>query len=174
MSTTSQWAGVLEKDPCEALAASLAVAYPAHFEFLIIGDLNARISALALHPVPPWTRETLPNVADGYANCLMNITQSSSAVLNALGPIAVNLPPSNIRKTVIDYTACSRNLFSSIKTFSVADRIPGYDHAHLLVSFEVQIDAQTTIIPNPRKGAGSKLHYQTIRTSSWASSSSKH
>jgi hypothetical protein len=56
-----------------------------------------------------------------------------------------------IRKTVIDYAACSRNLFSSIKTFAVADRIPEYYHAQLLVSLEVHIDAPTTMIPNPRK-----------------------
>jgi hypothetical protein len=69
MSTTSQWAGVLEKDPCESLAASLALVYAAHFDFLTIGDLNVRISALAIHQVTQWTRETLPNAADGYANC---------------------------------------------------------------------------------------------------------
>jgi hypothetical protein len=47
---TSQWAGVLERDPCdticEALAASLALAYAAHFLVLVLGDLNARTAAL--------------------------------------------------------------------------------------------------------------------------------
>jgi hypothetical protein len=64
-----------------------------------------------------------------------------------------NLPSSKVLicKTVIDYAACSHNLFSSIKTFSVADRVPGYDHAQLLISLEVHIDTQTTVIPNPRK-----------------------
>jgi hypothetical protein len=37
-----QWAGVLEKDPCEALAASMALGYAAGFQFSLHGDLNAR------------------------------------------------------------------------------------------------------------------------------------
>ncbi|KAJ7938960.1 hypothetical protein B0H13DRAFT_1851136 [Mycena leptocephala] len=39
---TSNWTGVLECDPCLALASSLAIAYAGGFEILIMGDLNGR------------------------------------------------------------------------------------------------------------------------------------
>jgi hypothetical protein len=50
---TAQWAGVLEKDPCEALAASLALAYAARFDFVILGDLNAKTAAMIASIIDP-------------------------------------------------------------------------------------------------------------------------
>ncbi|KAJ7672176.1 hypothetical protein DFH06DRAFT_979714, partial [Mycena polygramma] len=44
-----------------------------------------------------------------------------------------------VRRTVIDYVACSRELFSQVKSFAVADRVPGYDHAALKVQLEVDV-----------------------------------
>ncbi|KAJ7820692.1 hypothetical protein B0H13DRAFT_2377717 [Mycena leptocephala] len=55
-----------------------------------------------------------------------------------------------IHKTVIDYAACSRNLFSSIKTFSVADGM-GYDHAALIVNLEIDIGSSNITFGSPRK-----------------------
>ncbi|KAJ7081486.1 hypothetical protein C8R44DRAFT_905282 [Mycena epipterygia] len=50
---SSQWAGALEKDPCDALAASLALAYNAGFEVTLHGDLNARTASLLAYPTDP-------------------------------------------------------------------------------------------------------------------------
>jgi hypothetical protein len=111
MSTTSQWAGVLEKDPCQALVASLALADVAHFDFLTIGDLNVRISALAIHPRNSmdegdatqrggWLCKLLNDYNSNKSFARVDSSQSSLAVLNVLARIAANLPPSKVSAKV--------------------------------------------------------------------------
>jgi hypothetical protein len=50
---STQWAGVLENDPCEALAASLALAFTAHFLVALLGDLNARTAEMLANLLDP-------------------------------------------------------------------------------------------------------------------------
>jgi hypothetical protein len=56
-----------------------------------------------------------------------------------------------IRKTVIDYVAYSREFFSQIKLFTVADQVQGYDHAALIVNLEIDIGSSNITFESPRK-----------------------
>ncbi|KAF8188562.1 hypothetical protein K438DRAFT_1764309 [Mycena galopus ATCC 62051] len=58
-----------------------------------------------------------------------------------------------IHRTVIDYVACSRALFSEIVSFTVADQVEGYDHAALAVSIKLDVGDSNTILERPRKKA---------------------
>ncbi|KAK7049162.1 hypothetical protein R3P38DRAFT_3620855 [Favolaschia claudopus] len=55
------------------------------------------------------------------------------------------------RRTVIDYGACSRGLYENVKSFSVADRLPGYDHAALTVEIKFDIGETNRALQHPRK-----------------------
>ena len=45
-----QWAGVLDEEPCEALGASLALAYHADFDTSLHGDVNDRTAEKLAYP----------------------------------------------------------------------------------------------------------------------------
>ncbi|KAJ6605140.1 hypothetical protein B0H10DRAFT_1957259 [Mycena sp. CBHHK59/15] len=129
---TTHWAGSLEKDPCEALAASLALAYAAQFDLVLFGDLNARIAALRANAADP------PRTSMDKGN---PTARESGKFTSFQGR----------RKTVIDYVACSRCIFEDIQSFSVADQEPGFDHAVLTLKLKQNIDMANVMFSSPRK-----------------------
>jgi hypothetical protein len=85
----------------------------------------------------------------GSAKSSKTTTLSLSAVSKSLVLVAQSLL--EIRKTVIDYVACSRELLSQIKSFTVADQVQGYDHAALIVNLEIDIGSSNITFESPRK-----------------------
>ncbi|KAJ7019132.1 hypothetical protein C8F04DRAFT_1198068 [Mycena alexandri] len=154
---SSQWSGVLEKDPCEALAGSLALAYTSGLLVIVLGDLNARIAALlAKYLDPSCTSMDKTVTSRGTWLCGVfndyNIVFVSSA--DVFGPGSGKYTSfQGTRRTVIDYVACSRPLFSHIKSFNVADRVNGYDHAALTVQLELDVGTLNRSFERPRKKA---------------------
>ncbi|KAJ6450876.1 hypothetical protein C8R45DRAFT_946489 [Mycena sanguinolenta] len=143
---STQWTGVLGKDPWEALAASIALAYTAHIPVMILGDLNARTAALlAKFLDPPRTSMDTGRVT-ARGKWLCEVFKHYSVVFisgaQIFGPNGGKFTSfqgkTEVCRTVIDYAACSRELFSSIRSFTVAGQVQGYDHAALIV--EVQLD----------------------------------
>ncbi|KAJ7024679.1 hypothetical protein C8F04DRAFT_968656, partial [Mycena alexandri] len=56
-----------------------------------------------------------------------------------------------MRRTVIDYVICSKSLFDDIESFTVCNRVPGYDHAATILRIKLNFVAQTSLSVNPRK-----------------------
>ncbi|KAK7013297.1 hypothetical protein R3P38DRAFT_2455505, partial [Favolaschia claudopus] len=153
---SSQWAGALEKDPCGALAASLSLAYMTQRNILVLGDLNARIiGLLAASRDPPRVTMDDGNVTT-RGRWLCQIFNDYDIVFvsgaTCFGPAsAKHTSFQGSRKTVIDYAACSRGLFSQVKSFRVADRERGYDHAALELSLEIDVGELKRVLNRPRK-----------------------
>ncbi|KAJ7712283.1 hypothetical protein B0H16DRAFT_1479531 [Mycena metata] len=140
---SSQWTGVLEKDPCEALAGSLALAYTSGLWVVVLGDLNARVAALLAKFLDP-SRTSLDKTITSRETWLCGIFNDYDIVFvsgaDIFGPGSGNYTSfQGTRRTVIDYVACSRALFSHVKSFTVEDRVKGYDHAALTVQLELDL-----------------------------------
>ncbi|KAJ7764211.1 cytochrome P450 [Mycena metata] len=56
-----------------------------------------------------------------------------------------------VRKTVIDYAVCSRELFAKSKSFNVQDQVQGYDHAALTLNIELDVGDPNRVLVHPRK-----------------------
>ncbi|KAJ7642900.1 hypothetical protein B0H17DRAFT_1216269 [Mycena rosella] len=116
---TAQWAGVLDRDPCEALAASLALAFTAHFLVALLGDLNARIAELLANPSDPprtsmdegnpsprgrWLCKLLDDYKLAFVSGAMMFGPSSGKITSFQGA----------HRPVIDYAVCSKDLFQDM------------------------------------------------------------
>ncbi|KAJ7447712.1 hypothetical protein FB451DRAFT_1411806 [Mycena latifolia] len=140
---SSQYAGVLEKDPEEALAASLALAYSAGFTVSLHGDLNARTASKVAYPLDP-PRDSMDKAPSSpRGNWLCNM-------LGDYG-LAFAKTRDTMRRTVIDYVACSRRNFSDISSFTVCDPVPGFDHAATVLRLKLDVDIQNILYASPRK-----------------------
>ncbi|KAJ7746678.1 hypothetical protein B0H16DRAFT_1462409 [Mycena metata] len=133
---SAQWARALEKDPYEALTASLTLVYAARLPILDFGDLNTRTALLmaspddlartsmdTANPSPRgrWLCEVFNDYNIVFISGVDSLDTSSGKFTSFQGKTMVH-------KTVIDYAAYSRELFSKIKSLNVEDQVPGYDH----------------------------------------------
>jgi hypothetical protein len=124
---------------------------------IILGDLNARTAALLANQLLEPARTSMHKgkvTARGTWLCEVfkdyNIAFVSSAEI--FGPSGGKFTSfQGIRKTVIDYVACSRELFSQIKSFTVADQVQRYDHAALILNLEIDIGSSNITFESPRK-----------------------
>ncbi|KAJ6612807.1 hypothetical protein B0H10DRAFT_1952050 [Mycena sp. CBHHK59/15] len=156
---STQWAGVFDKDPCEALAASLALAFTANFLIALLGDLNARTAELLANMLDaartsmdkesgsnPSTRgRWLCRTFDDYKMAFVSGAQK-------FGPNSGRYTSfQGSRQTVIDYAVCSNALFPDIASFWVDDKLDGYDHAALTLNLKVNFDLQNMVFAKPHK-----------------------
>ena len=156
---TSPWVGRLEKDPCEALAASLALAYTANYHVALFGDLDARTVSRTAHP------DDSPRTSMGKGNLtargrwLCEIFEAYDLVFVGgaqqfgldSGKFTSFQGKTAVHKTVIDYAVCSRDILPKFKSFGVADRELGYHHAAISLCLETDIDMQNLQMASPRK-----------------------
>ncbi|KAF8213517.1 hypothetical protein K438DRAFT_1707299 [Mycena galopus ATCC 62051] len=56
-----------------------------------------------------------------------------------------------MRRTVIDYVACSRSSWDKIVGFKVCNRVKGYDHAATVLDIKLNFDAQSSLFSSPSK-----------------------
>jgi hypothetical protein len=59
-----------------------------------------------------------------------------------------------MRRTVIDYVACSKQILDKIVSFSVCDRVEGYDHAATVLRLQMDFDTQNVLYASPSKKNG--------------------
>ncbi|KAJ7734715.1 hypothetical protein B0H14DRAFT_3517064 [Mycena olivaceomarginata] len=135
---TANWAGDLERDPCLALAASLALARAGSFEILIMGDLNGRTGSQTPSVHDPFRISKDINFVSTRGKFLFKLCNdfdlvfvSDAACFNPAGGEYTSFQ--GTRKTVIDYAICSRSLFPKVKAFKVEPPVPGFDHAELIL-----------------------------------------
>ncbi|KAJ6610647.1 hypothetical protein B0H10DRAFT_2224808 [Mycena sp. CBHHK59/15] len=158
---SSQWVGALEKDSCEALAASKALAYAAGFKVSLHSDLNARTGSTLAYPTDP-PRHSMDTAAPSpRGNLLCNMLGDYGVAFASgticLGPNSGNFTSfqgktaETMRKTVVDYVACLKEIFPDIASFTVCDRVPGYDHAATVLRLKLDVDLQNSIFASPRK-----------------------
>ncbi|KAJ7755557.1 hypothetical protein B0H16DRAFT_1886343 [Mycena metata] len=70
------------------------------------------------------------------------------------------------------FQAYSRSLFSHIKSFSVANRVDGYDHAALTVQLELDVGTLNRSFERPRKEA--KIDIVLPAETPWTGYLSRH
>jgi hypothetical protein len=153
---SAQWAGILEKDPCDALEASIAVAYAADYEYSVHGDLNARTGSKLAYPTDPprCSKDTAQPSTRGNWLCNLFGDYGIAFVSGAtcFGPDSGNFTSfQGAYKTVIDYVGCSKSSFEKIESFTVRDRVQGYDHSATVLNLRMNFDAQEVLFASPKK-----------------------
>ncbi|KAJ7704119.1 hypothetical protein B0H17DRAFT_1194025 [Mycena rosella] len=158
---STQWAGDLENDPCDALAASLALAFNAGFDVSVHGDLNARTGSKFAYPTDPPRCSMDKAAASPRGNWLCNrfgdyglAFASGTARFGAQSGKFTSFQgkkEETMRRTVINCVACSKWIFPKISSFTVCDRVPGYDHAATILCIKLDIDIQLVRYSSPRK-----------------------
>jgi ribonuclease HI/exonuclease III len=149
---STNWAGDLDRDPCLALASSIALAYAGGFRILIAGDLNARTGSQtpSAYDPPRVSKDEKPPSSRG--RFLLKLCNDYDLVFvsgaECFGPSSGDFTSfQGSRSTVIDYVICSRALFSAIRSFAVEPREPGFDHAALVVQLEINSNLLGPIQP---------------------------
>ncbi|KAJ7089402.1 hypothetical protein C8R44DRAFT_892360 [Mycena epipterygia] len=126
-----------------------------------MGDLNARIAALkASERNPPRTPIDKGN-STSLGRWLCKVFEDYDIVFvsgaDCFGPDSGKYTSSQGKtleamcRTVIDYAACSHSLFPRVNSFTVADQVPGYDHAAITLRLKVNLDEQNAMFASPRK-----------------------
>ncbi|KAF8171349.1 hypothetical protein K438DRAFT_1773197 [Mycena galopus ATCC 62051] len=151
----------LEKDPCEALAASIALAFYADFEISVHGDLNARTASKKAYPTdPPRSSKDKGRVSMRGTWLCKLLGDYGLAIVNGaicLGPNSGNFTSfqgkneETMRRTVIDYVACSKSSWDKIVSFRVSPRVPKFDHAATVLKIKLTFDAQNILFASSRK-----------------------
>ncbi|GLB35656.1 hypothetical protein LshimejAT787_0212210 [Lyophyllum shimeji] len=153
---TSNWPSVLESDPCEALASSLALAHMANFSIILMGDLNARTASLTAYPLDPRRTSQDSGTVSTRGRWLCRMLAEHDLVLingtRRFGDCSGNYTSfQGTRRTVIDYAITSRASWDALRSFSVCPREVGYDHAALTLSLEIHAQILHTQSLPPRK-----------------------
>ncbi|KAJ7749746.1 hypothetical protein B0H16DRAFT_1725013 [Mycena metata] len=166
---STNWAGDLERDPCLALAASLALARAGNFQILLKGDLNARTSSNtpSANDPPRTSKDDKPR--SPRSRFLFRLCNDYDLVFisgaDCFGPASGEYTSfQGSRTTVIDYAICSRSLFSKIRSFKVEPQVKGFDHAALVLQLEVDskwLSADAFVRPKKRKREEVELPSET-------------
>lgn len=114
------WSGELDRDPCLVLASSTP----------------------SIQDPPRNSKDTKPPSTRG--RFLFRLCNDYDLVFvsgaERFGPSSGEYTSfQGTRNTVIDYVICSRTLFPDIKAFKVEPRIPGFDHAPLVLQLRIYL-----------------------------------
>ncbi|KAF5378897.1 hypothetical protein D9615_006858 [Tricholomella constricta] len=150
---SATWTQDLESDPCEALAASLALASMAEFHIILMGDLNARTASLIAYPLDP-PRLSKDNTVSTRGRWLCRtLADNDMAIVNGIAKFGDNggdyTSFQGTRRTVIDYAAVSNVMWASVTSFSVCTREDGYDHAAL--TLDITLDITRRLVHTPSR-----------------------
>ncbi|KAJ7101946.1 hypothetical protein C8R44DRAFT_859155 [Mycena epipterygia] len=131
------------------------------FEVSVHGDLNARTRSELAYPTDPPRRSlnTANPSTRGKWLCKMFGDYGIAFISGAIcfGPQCGNFTSfqgkkeETMRKTVIDYVACSRWKLEKIVSFVVCARVEGYDHAATTLCLKMDFDIQNTLFASPSK-----------------------
>ncbi|PBK58347.1 hypothetical protein ARMSODRAFT_1028332 [Armillaria solidipes] len=162
---SSDWStSTLTDDPCDCLAASLVRARHAGFNIIILGDLNARTGNRRVSPTHPVRISVDKKVSTQGCWLLQLLKDTDMVLLNGIIPLSPSSARSTsfqgTRRTVIDYAACSWNIYDRVLSMEIKKRMRQYsDHARLVLT--VQMDENILkIMRNPcpkKRKAGAPL-----------------